>query len=75
MKTFHKNIFRLIYFQRDPNLHGLFFMENCSTCFGCYLHPSSGAYNFIYSIWYFQTVKDKSKLLVKCMEVYKTWCG
>ena len=28
------------------------FMENCSTCFGRYLHPSSGAHNCIYSIWY-----------------------
>jgi len=28
------------------------FLKNCSTCFGWYLHPSSGAHNCIYSIWY-----------------------
>ena len=37
-----KNI--LIYIQQDATLHSLFYLENCSTCFGCYLHPSSEAY-------------------------------
>ena len=36
-----KNI--LIYIQQDAKLHSLFYLENCSTCFGWYLHPSSGA--------------------------------
>jgi len=38
------------------------FLENCSTCFGWYLHPSSGAHNCIYSIRYLLTVRDKNKL-------------
>jgi len=33
----------LIYIQQDATLHSLFISENCSTCFGLYLHPSSGA--------------------------------
>jgi hypothetical protein len=36
-----KNI--LIYVQQDATLHILFISGNCSTCFGWYLHPSSGA--------------------------------
>jgi len=37
----HNNI--LIYIQQDAKLYSLFLSENCSTCFGWYLHPSSGA--------------------------------
>ena len=39
------NSFRtiLIYIQQDATLHSLFYLENCSTCFGWYHHPSSGA--------------------------------
>ena len=37
----HKNI--LIYIQQDATLHSLFLSGNCSTCFGWYHHPSSGA--------------------------------
>ena len=33
----------LIYIERDATLHILFISGNCSTCFGWYLHPSSGA--------------------------------
>ena len=32
-----------IYIQQDATLHSLFISGNCSTCFGCYFHPSSGA--------------------------------
>jgi hypothetical protein len=32
-----------IYIQQDAALHSLFISGNCSTCFGCYFHPSSGA--------------------------------
>jgi hypothetical protein len=32
-----------IYIQQDATLHSLFISGNCSTCFGWYLHPSSGA--------------------------------
>jgi hypothetical protein len=31
-------------FQQDATLHILFISENCSTCFGWYFHPSSGAH-------------------------------
>jgi hypothetical protein len=33
----------LIYIQQDATLHRLFISGNYSTCFGWYLHPSSGA--------------------------------
>ena len=33
----------LIYIQQDAKLHSLFISGNCSTCFGWYLHPSSGS--------------------------------
>jgi hypothetical protein len=33
-----------IYIQQDATLHSLFISGNCSTCFGWYLHPSSGAH-------------------------------
>ena len=33
----------LVYIPQDATLHSLFISGNCSTCFGWYLHPSSGA--------------------------------
>jgi hypothetical protein len=33
-----------IYIQQDATLHNLFISGNCSTCFGWYFHPSSGAH-------------------------------
>jgi hypothetical protein len=33
-----------IYIEQDATLHSLFISENCSTCFGWYFHPSSGAH-------------------------------
>jgi hypothetical protein len=36
-----------IYIQQDATLHSLFYLENCSTCFGWYLHPSSGAHTSV----------------------------
>jgi hypothetical protein len=32
-----------IYIQQDTTLHSLLISGNCSTCFGWYFHPSSGA--------------------------------
>jgi hypothetical protein len=32
-----------IHIQQDATLHSLFISVNCSTCFGWYFHPSSGA--------------------------------
>ena len=37
--------------QQVATLRSLFITVNCSTCFGWFLHPSSGAQNYIYSIW------------------------
>jgi hypothetical protein len=36
-----------IYIQQDANLNILFIPGNCSTCFGWYFHPSSGAYTTV----------------------------
>jgi len=39
--------------QQDATIHNFILYLNCSTCFGWFLHPSSGAQiNVIYSIWY-----------------------
>ena len=36
-----------VYIQQDATLHRLFISGNCSTCFGWYLHPSSGAHTTV----------------------------
>jgi len=36
-----------IYIQQDATLHILFISGNCSTCFGWYFHPSSGAHTTV----------------------------
>ena len=36
-----------IYIQQDATLHSLFISGNCCTCFGWYLHPSSGAHTTV----------------------------
>ena len=36
-----------IYIQQDATLHSLFISGNCSTCFGCYFHSSSGAHTTV----------------------------
>jgi hypothetical protein len=38
-----------IYIQQDATLHSLFISGNCSTCFGWYHHPSSGAQKSVYA--------------------------
>jgi len=38
-----------IYIQQDATLHSLFISGNCSTCFGRYPHPSSGAHTTVYT--------------------------
>jgi hypothetical protein len=35
------------YIQQDVTLHSLFISGNCSTCFGWYFHPSSGAHTTV----------------------------
>jgi hypothetical protein len=37
------------YIQQDATLHNLFISGNCSTCFGWYFHPSSGANTTVYT--------------------------
>jgi hypothetical protein len=37
----------LVYIQQDATLHSLFISRNCSTCFGWYLHPSSGVHTTV----------------------------
>jgi hypothetical protein len=37
--------------QQDAALHSLFISENCSTCFGRYFHPSSGAHMQRYTVY------------------------
>jgi hypothetical protein len=36
-----------IYIQQDATLHSLSISGNCSTCFWCYFHPSSGAHTIV----------------------------
>jgi len=38
-----------VYIQQDATLHSLFISENCSTCFGWYLHPSSGVHTTVFT--------------------------
>ena len=39
--------------QQDATIYSSLFPANCSTCFGGYLHPSSGAHvNCNYNIWH-----------------------
>ena len=59
-----------IYIQQEATLHSLFISGNCSTCFGWYLHPSSGAHTTVSTAsGTCQTVMDTNKLLIKCMWV------
>jgi hypothetical protein len=39
-----------IYIQEDATLHSLSLSGNCLTCFGWYLHPSSGAYTTVSTV-------------------------
>jgi hypothetical protein len=43
------NIFQYMYIHQDATLHSLFIFGNCSTCFGWYFHPSSGAHTTVSS--------------------------
>jgi len=39
-----------IIIQQDATEYSLFKSVNCSTCFGWYLHPSSGAHITVYTV-------------------------
>jgi len=61
-------VFVLIYFQRDATLHSLFISGKLLYMFRVVSSPIiRSTYNFIYSIWFLLTVKDKNKLLVICL--------
>ena len=38
-----------VYIQQDATSHSPFISGNCSTCFGWYLHPSSGAHTTVFT--------------------------
>ena len=40
-------MYSYIYIQQDATLHSLFISGNCSTCFGWYLHSSSGVHTTV----------------------------
>jgi hypothetical protein len=42
------------YIQQDATLHNLFISGNCSTCFGWYFHPSSGAHTTVSTVTVWQ---------------------
>jgi hypothetical protein len=42
-RTHMRKLYSSIYIQQDATLHSLFISGNCCTCFGWYLHASSGA--------------------------------
>ena len=53
--VYHKYI--LMCMQQDGKLHSLFIYGNCSTCFGWYPHPSSGAHTTV------STASNKCQML------------
>ena len=60
-----------IYIQQDATFPH-FISGNCSTCFGWYLHPSSGAHTTLSAAsGTCQTVMDRNKLLINCIWRYK----
>jgi hypothetical protein len=44
------NICIPIYIQQNANFYSLLYLETCSTYFGCYLHPSSGAQTTVFTV-------------------------
>jgi hypothetical protein len=54
-----------IYEQQDAALHSLFISGNCCTCFGWYLHPSSGAQTVSRASGIRHTVMDRIKFTDK----------
>jgi hypothetical protein len=62
----------LVYIQQDATLHSLFISGNCSTCFGWYRHPSSGAQTTVSTAsGICHTVMDRVKLPIMCIRRYK----
>jgi hypothetical protein len=42
-----KTVYIPLYIQKEATLHSLFISGICSTCFGCYFHPSSGVHTTV----------------------------
>jgi hypothetical protein len=53
-----------IYIQQDATLHSLFISGKCSTCFGWYFHPSSGAHT---------TVSTASGICCILLDIHVYW--
>jgi hypothetical protein len=49
-------IYSFKYNQQDATLYNILYYCQCSTCFGRFLRPSSGALNCIYSIGYMSSL-------------------
>jgi hypothetical protein len=63
-----------IYIQQDATLHSLFTTGNCTTCFGWYFHPSSGAHTTV-STAYIVTPLLLSAAIVEELELVSVCCG
>jgi len=46
--------------QQDAVIYSLFISVNCSTCFGWYLHPSSGAHITVSTVLTYSMVQSPS---------------
>jgi hypothetical protein len=57
-----------IYIQQDATLHILFISGNCSTSFGWYFHPSSGAHKLYLQHFVFVTPLLLSAAIVEELE-------
>jgi hypothetical protein len=49
------NVFFQVY-QQDATLYNILYYCLCSTCFRWFLRSSSGAQNYIHSIWYMSSL-------------------
>ena len=73
-------IYIYIYIQQDATLYSLFISGNCSTCFGCYFHPSSGAHTTLSTasgICQTVTATCRYSKCSRCMTwrlIAKWWC-
>jgi len=55
--------------QQDATIYSLFISAKCSTCFGWYLHLSSGAHNTVSAVsGIIETTKEK--ITSKCLYQY-----
>jgi hypothetical protein len=60
------------YIQQDATLHSLFISGNCSTCFGWYFHPSSGAHTTVWSRVLLEKLTVNFAVSQKIPRIYET---